>query len=86
MITKISEKAQMVWLSERGTTKGKMKKLPPAFFIGPEGGWTEKEQALFQEAKAFSWHLGTTILRAETAAMTALALWQYQDEIKKLAI
>jgi RsmE family RNA methyltransferase len=62
-----------------------MKKLPPAFFVGPEGGWTEKEQKLFQKNKAFSWHLENTILRAETAALTALSLWQYRDEIKKLA-
>ena len=67
-------------------TNGKLKKLPPAFFIGPEGGWTEKEQELFVQEKAFSWHLGNTILRAETAALTALALWQYAPEIKKLAI
>ena len=86
VIEKLSDKAQLVWLSERGTTKGKASKLPPAFFIGPEGGWTEKEQNLFQDVDAFSWHLGNTILRAETAALTALALWQYRDEIKKLAI
>ena len=86
IIEKLSGKNQLVWLSERGTTTGKMSKLPPAFFIGPEGGWTEKEKNLFQKSNAFSWHLGNTILRAETAAVTALALWQYRDEIKKLAI
>ena len=86
IIEKLSTKTQLVWLSERGTTKGKMSKLPPAFFIGPEGGWSDKEQKLFQQNKAFSWHLGNTILRAETAAMTALSLWQYAPEIKKLAI
>lgn len=86
VIGKLSDKIQLVWLSERGITDGKMKKLPPAFFIGPEGGWTEKEQDLFQKSKAISWHLGNTILRAETAAITALSLWQYRDEIKILAI
>ena len=86
VIEKLSGKAQLVWLSERGETSGKMSKLPPAFFIGPEGGWTKKEQTLFQNANAYSWHLGNTILRAETAAITALSLWQYRHEIKKLAI
>ena len=85
-IETLSGKMALVWLSERGTTTGKSLSLPPAFFIGPEGGWTEKEQSLFQRSNAISWHLGNTILRAETAAMTALALWQYRQEIKKLAI
>ena len=82
----LSKKVQFVWLSERGNTSGKISSLPPAFFVGPEGGWTEKEQKLFQQKGAFSWHLGNTILRAETAALTAVALWLYRDEIKKLAI
>ena len=85
-IEKLSDKTQIIWLSERGTTCGKILELAPSFFIGPEGGWTEKEQKLFQKTNAFSWHLGNTILRAETAAITSLALWQYKDEIKKLAI
>ena len=85
-IDSLSEKMDLIWLSERGVTKGKKSLLAPAFFIGPEGGWSEKEQLLFQELHAVSWHLGSTILRAETAAAAALALWQYRDEIKKLAI
>ena len=85
-MSKLSGTVQPVWLSERGTTSGQMGKFPPAFFVGPEGGWTEKEQELFIAKKALSWHLGNTILRAETATITALSLWQYRDEIKKLAI
>lgn len=85
VIEKLSNKTQLIWLSERGTTNGEAKKLPPAFFVGPEGGWTVQEQLLFQKSNAFSWHLGNTILRAETAALTALALWQYRGEIKTLA-
>ena len=44
------------------------------------------EEELFKDNAVYSWHLGDTILRAETAARTAIALWQYQDEIKMLAI
>jgi 16S rRNA (uracil1498-N3)-methyltransferase len=42
--------------------------------IGPEGGWTEDELKSFAEAGWKSASLGTTILRAETAAIAALAI------------
>jgi 16S rRNA (uracil1498-N3)-methyltransferase len=42
--------------------------------IGPEGGWTEDELELFQTEHWISASLGSTILRAETAAIAATAL------------
>jgi 16S rRNA (uracil1498-N3)-methyltransferase len=42
--------------------------------LGPEGGWTDEELKLFQEAGWLSASLGSTILRAETAAMASLAV------------
>ncbi|MGA9041932.1 MAG: RsmE family RNA methyltransferase [Terriglobales bacterium] len=42
--------------------------------IGPEGGWTKSELDLFQGAAWVSASLGSTILRAETAAIAALAV------------
>jgi 16S rRNA (uracil1498-N3)-methyltransferase len=42
--------------------------------IGPEGGWTEDELQAFQQAGWISASLGNTILRAETAAIAALAV------------
>jgi 16S rRNA (uracil1498-N3)-methyltransferase len=42
--------------------------------FGPEGGWTEAEIDLFREAGWVSASLGSTILRAETAAVAALAV------------
>jgi 16S rRNA (uracil1498-N3)-methyltransferase len=42
--------------------------------VGPEGGWTEGEVELFREAGWISVSLGNTILRAETAAIAALAV------------
>lgn len=42
--------------------------------VGPEGGWTEAECAMFAEKGAGPVSLGTRILRAETAAIAALAL------------
>ena len=49
----------------------------PALFIGPEGGWTPAELEQFQRANTQFWHLGNTILRAETAALAALACYQF---------
>ena len=42
--------------------------------LGPEGGWTEAELALFHDAGWSSASLGSTILRAETAAIAATAI------------
>lgn len=42
--------------------------------IGPEGGWTADEVSLFSEHDWKAVTLGSTILRAETAAITAAAI------------
>jgi len=45
-----------------------------ALLVGPEGGWTEQERAEFTEAGWTPVSLGPLILRAETAALAALAI------------
>jgi 16S rRNA (uracil1498-N3)-methyltransferase len=45
-----------------------------ALAIGPEGGWAEDELQAFDEGEWISASLGPTILRAETAAIAALAI------------
>jgi 16S rRNA (uracil1498-N3)-methyltransferase len=45
-----------------------------ALAIGPEGGWTPEEMALFAESGWNSVTLGPRILRAETAAIAGLAV------------
>ena len=45
-----------------------------ALAIGPEGGWTEDELRAFGEADWTAASLATTILRAETAAIAAVAI------------
>jgi 16S rRNA (uracil1498-N3)-methyltransferase len=42
--------------------------------FGPEGGWTDEELKLFQEAGWVSASLGNTVLRAETSAIAGLAV------------
>jgi 16S rRNA (uracil1498-N3)-methyltransferase len=42
--------------------------------VGPEGGWTGEEEALFDAENWKAVSLGPRILRAETAAITAMAV------------
>lgn len=52
-----------------------MQKLsaPPVFVIGPEGGWSEEERQLFVEKAVYRIALPLTVLRTETAIVTAAA-------------
>jgi 16S rRNA (uracil1498-N3)-methyltransferase len=47
---------------------------PLTMAFGPEGGWTTEELQIFQESGWSSASLGSTILRAETAAIAAVAI------------
>ncbi len=47
---------------------------PVALAVGPEGGWTVAEVELFAAAGWRAASLGSTILRAETAAIASLAI------------
>ncbi len=50
---------------------------PWAILIGPEGGFSDAERARLREfPHAHAVSLGPRILRADTAAVAALALWQ----------
>jgi 16S rRNA (uracil1498-N3)-methyltransferase len=54
--------------------------------VGPEGGWSDAERALFRAHEIPSAGLGELTLRAETAPLAALAAirhgWRWQSEIR----
>ncbi|MBV8892091.1 MAG: RNA methyltransferase, partial [Acidobacteria bacterium] len=45
-----------------------------ALAIGPEGGWTRREEEMFRGSGWIPASLGQTILRTETAAIAASAI------------
>ncbi len=47
---------------------------PHALIVGPEGGFTDAEVALAERHRASQAHMGPRMLRAETAAIAALAI------------
>ena len=53
-------------------------KLAVNLFIGPEGGFTEEEVELAESLGATIFGLGPRTLRAETAALAAVSLIQYE--------
>jgi 16S rRNA (uracil1498-N3)-methyltransferase len=58
-------------LSNQSLIKSEEKNTKVAVFVGPEGGWTEKEMNLFRENNFKIQSLGQNTLRAETAAIVA---------------
>ena len=49
-----------------------------AFFVGPEGGWSEQECSSFISAGVHSLQIGGRVLRAETAVYAGLTILQHQ--------
>ena len=73
-------------LGNDGDTSKTNKRGGVAFLVGPEGGWSEEEENLFEQYAAQhheiiqSVSLGDFVLRAETAAMTCIAAWNLSCE------
>ena len=69
----LSETEQTVFLREALSASAEIAG-EVALAIGPEGGWTADEMALFTERAWIHVTLGPRILRAETAAIAAVAI------------
>ena len=68
----LAESEEELMLKDALHAKGEAGELTLAF--GPEGGWAESELKLFAGAGWIAASLGSTILRAETAAIAATAI------------
>jgi 16S rRNA (uracil1498-N3)-methyltransferase len=88
------EKSKKMFLSERGGESlrdilmfplNEKLKIPDSvnLLIGPEGGWTEKEEQDIMSNSYEAVSLGTFTLRSETAAIASLAMvshfWMHED-------
>ena len=61
-----------------GPLKSALAGSPVLYMIGPEGGWTDQEEAAAREHGFHSVSLGDAILKAETAAIVGGALIRYE--------
>ncbi len=67
-----TEQENSLWGELAGQRVGESASV--ALAVGPEGGWTAEEMALFNESGWTHVTLGARILRAETAAIAGLAI------------
>ncbi|PKP81778.1 MAG: 16S rRNA (uracil(1498)-N(3))-methyltransferase [Alphaproteobacteria bacterium HGW-Alphaproteobacteria-18] len=77
------DEAEAPWGGQAGRARPMLEVLeglkgrPAAILTGPEGGFTPAERAFLRgRAETYPVSLGPRILRAETAAISAMTLWQ----------
>lgn len=77
-LEKLPDDAKGVLFSARATQTFRLDESPEHVWcaVGPEGGFTDQEIILFEEAGFCVASLGTRVLRVETAVPAALALLQ----------
>ena len=70
------EKSNSRWLHSRSAGD-------TVICIGPEGGWTEDEIEFAEKSGCGVFSLGPRLLRAETAAVAALSIFQHYSELSQ---
>ena len=82
ILEQLPKSCQCFYLAERTPKKNTLPaKGNLAFFVGPEGGWSQKEIAFFEKNTLHPLHFSVGILRAETASLSILACWQIGREL-----
>jgi 16S rRNA (uracil1498-N3)-methyltransferase len=80
-ILKVEASTKIVFSERNGLAlKDAIRKSPVLFLIGPEGGWTDEELSSAEKHGFALVGLGSTILKAETAAVVGTALIRYELE------
>ncbi len=79
----LSMDGDMVICHQRGDSwqEGKkiLKKYPLGFLVGPEGGWSEKEEKYFEKMALRKIKFSDNVLRAETAAIGVVTLAKIEN-------
>ena len=70
----VDRRQSVIFDVESPKLESEMATGPLTFFIGPEGGWSEKERDRARAAGIVFAGLGPLVLRAETAAISAAAI------------
>ena len=79
----LSKNCVCCYLAERTDAKNILsQKDNMAFFVGPEGGWSQKELVFFEKHPFVPLHFSVGILRAETASLAILSCWQIGRELQ----
>lgn len=75
----VSAQSKILFAEKDGNSlKSILCRAPVLYFIGPEGGWTQRELQNAESHGAKLVRLGAHIMRAETAAIVAAGLIQYE--------